>query len=420
MYQGTPKPTRSFAGSQRFSHSSAPRRTGPYRPSSHRGGPSRFSRGGSGPRRGPARGFIDVSFFVKKASVVTKIETPPQNSFADFHFPERLNQNLVRKGYTTPTPIQDKAIPFILEGRDLIGLAHTGTGKTGAFLLPLLQKLLANPKEQLLVVAPTRELAFQIDSEFREFSAGTGILSAVCVGGMPIYRQIRELRRNPQVVIGTPGRLDDLTNRKVFSYSMFGNIVLDEVDHMLDLGFIEPIRAMLAQLPATRQSLFFSATMPPRIRTLASSFLKNPVTVDITTGSTVDHVEQDIIRVKDSSKKYDELRTLLARPGFERVLIFCETKREVQKIADALVRDGLKAESIHGDKRQRERQRALLLFRELHVNILVATDVAARGLDIKNISHVINYTLPQTRDDYIHRIGRTGRGGKGGAAFTFV
>lgn len=383
----------------------------------------RFSggRGGGNKRRGNFGGNIDVSMFVKKAvNVAPEKAVEIKNAFADFDFCPELKANLARKGFETPTPIQDQSIPAILKGRDIVGLANTGTGKTGAFLLPLIEKVFKDPSQKVLIIAPTRELALQIDNEFKLFAFGMKMYSAVCVGGMPIFRQMNDLRRNPHFVIGTPGRLKDLNDRRCINFSLFNNIVLDEVDHMLDMGFIDDIRNILNQIPAKRQSLFFSATMPARIRELVNQFVKDPFTAEIKSGKTSDNVEQDVIRVKDRSMKFNELKNLLGRPELAKVLIFSETKRDVEQLANDLIDNGFKAESIHGDKRQRERQRALTQFRTNIVTILVATDVAARGLDIKDITHVINYTVPQTYDDYIHRIGRTGRGNSKGTALTFV
>lgn len=383
----------------------------------------RFSggRGGGNKRRGNFGGNIDVSMFVKKAvNVAPEKAVEIKHAFADFDFCPELKANLARKGFETPTPIQDQSIPAILNGRDIVGLANTGTGKTGAFLLPLIEKVFKDPSQKVLIIAPTRELALQIDNEFKLFAFGMKMYSAVCVGGMPIFRQMNDLRRNPHFVIGTPGRLKDLNDRRCINFSLFNNIVLDEVDHMLDMGFIDDIRNILNQIPAKRQSLFFSATMPARIRELVNQFVKDPFTAEIKSGKTSDNVEQDVIRVKDRSMKFNELKNLLGRPELAKVLIFSETKRDVEQLANDLIDNGFKAESIHGDKRQRERQRALTQFRTNIVTILVATDVAARGLDIKDITHVINYTVPQTYDDYIHRIGRTGRGNSKGTALTFV
>lgn len=394
-------------------------------PARHGGGGGsfrpRFGRGGGNKRRGGFGGNIDISMLVKKASGQVK-EKPVEikHSFADFDFVQELKTNLDRKGFNTPTPIQDQSIPVILKGRDIVGLANTGTGKTGAFLLPLIEKAFKDDSQNVLIIAPTRELALQIDSEFKLFAFGMRLYSAVCVGGMPIYRQMNDLRRNPNFVIGTPGRLKDLSDRKCVDFSTFSNVVVDEVDHMLDMGFIDDIKILLNQLPKKRQSLFFSATMPARIRDLVGQFATDPITVEIKSGKTSENVDQDVIRVKDHSMKFQELKNLLGRPELEKVLIFSETKRDVERLTNDLIGHGFKAESIHGDKRQRERQRALTQFKSNVVNILVATDVAARGLDINNITHVINYTIPQTYDDYIHRIGRTGRGDNKGMAFTFV
>jgi superfamily II DNA/RNA helicase len=342
------------------------------------------------------------------------------NSFADFEFCDELKVNLKKRGFTIPTPIQDQAISHILDGRDVVGLANTGTGKTGAFLLPLINKAFQNRSEKVLIIAPTRELAIQIEDEFRQFSWGMRLFSAVCVGGSPIFKQINNLKRNPNFVIGTPGRLKDLSERNLIKFGSFNNIVLDEVDRMLDMGFVDEIRAILNQLPSTRQSLFFSATMPPKIRDLVSRFLNNPITVEVKTGETAKNVEQDIVRVRDKAIKFNQLQELLLQEDLKKVLIFIETKTEVDKITQNLISEGFKAESIHGDKKQYQRQNALRLFKNNSINILVATDVAARGLDIKDVSHVINYTVPQTYDDYIHRIGRTGRGQSKGKALTFV
>ncbi|MFA6492627.1 MAG: DEAD/DEAH box helicase [Patescibacteria group bacterium] len=363
---------------------------------------------------------IDISRFIKKATENNGTEKEViKNSFADFKFVPEIEKNLKVKSYTIPTPVQDQTIGHILEGRDIIGLASTGTGKTGAFLLPMINKTFKDRSQKVLIIAPTRELAFQIANEFHSFSFEMKIFSALCVGGMPIYKQIANLKRQPQFVIGTPGRLKDLHKRNLINYSQFQNIILDEVDRMLDMGFVNEIREILEQFPKVRQSLFFSATMPPKIRTLTEEFLQNPITVSLNIGQTACNVDQDIVRASES-EKFDKLREILSQSNFEKVLIFSETKRGVEKLTTNLISKGFKAESIHGDKRQGQRQRALNQFKNNEVTILVATDVAARGLDIKDISHVINYTIPQTYNDYIHRIGRTGRANSKGAALTFV
>ena len=364
--------------------------------------------------------FIDPTRFVSKADTRVEEKVEVKHAFNDFNFCPELKTNLNKRNYVTPTPIQDQAIKHILEGSDLVGLANTGTGKTAAFLLPLIDKVNRDRNQKVLIIAPTRELALQIESELHQFSWGMRIFFATCVGGMPAGKQIANLRRNPNFVIGTPGRLKDLGGRGLIKFNTFNNVVLDEVDRMLDMGFVDEIRQFLSQLPTERQSLFFSATIPPRIRELVASFAKNPVTISVSTGQTAKNVEQDIVKIPSREQKFDTLTDLLNDPKLSKVLIFSETKRDVEKLAVALTRGGFKAESIHGDKRQGQRQRALASFKNHQVDILVATDVAARGLDIKDVTHVINYTIPKTYEDYIHRIGRTGRGNKLGKALTFV
>lgn len=363
---------------------------------------------------------IDINKFIKKTIDQPQIiEKKAKNTFADFGFVPELTKNISLKKFESPTPIQDQSISHVMCGRDLIGLANTGTGKTGVFLWPMINKAFKDHSQKVLIIAPTRELAQQIANEFHSYSFGMRVFSALCVGGLPIHKQIINLQRNPQFIIGTPGRLKDLYKRNKINYSQFQNIVLDEVDRMLDMGFINEIREILQKIPANRQSLFFSATMPPKIRSLAEDFLKNPVTVSINAGQAACNVDQDIIRANDA-EKFGKLQGVLSQEGFKKVLIFSETKRGVEKLTNNLISGGYKAVSIHGDKRQGQRQRALDQFKNNEITILVATDVAARGLDIKDISHVINYTAPQTYDDYIHRIGRTGRGSAKGIALTFV
>lgn len=363
---------------------------------------------------------LDISRFIQKSSPLEQRKIEIKNSFADFDLSQELKNNLKKRNYITPTPIQDQAINYLLKNRDLIGLASTGTGKTAAFLLPLINKVFKNREEKVLIIAPTRELAIQIENEFRQFSWAMQIFSAVCVGGSPIYKQINNLKRNPNFVIGTPGRLKDLSERNLINFASFKNIVLDEVDRMLDMGFIDDIKGILDKMPSEKQSLFFSATLPPRIRELIQKFLRDPITIEISTGRTAENVDQDVVRVRDKAMKFNQLQELLSEPELKKVLIFSETKREVEKLAITLVKEGFKAESIHGDKKQHQRQRALNAFKDGYTKILVATDVAARGIDVKDITHVINYTVPQTYDDYIHRIGRTGRCDKKGCALTFV
>jgi len=382
---------------------------------------NRFGRPTHGRKKRPAERELDFTQFVKKAILTTEVEVyNPKHRFADFEIHSKLKANVAAKGYVHPTPIQDGVIPHILEGRDVIGIANTGTGKTAAFLLPLIHKTFKHKTEKVLIIVPTRELALQIEDELRVFSRGSGLNSALCIGGAHIAEQLRSLARNPSFVIGTPGRLKDLIERKKLDLSGFGNIVLDEVDRMLDMGFINDIKYLVALMQSPRQSLFFSATMPREIAELAKKFLNDPVTIAIKSRATSENVDQDIIHVAPREDKLEVLHNLLLKPEFQKVLIFGRTKHGVDKLAHRLEDRGFKADSIHGDKSQSQRQRALRRFSQDEISILVATDVAARGLDIPDVTHVINYELPENYEDYIHRIGRTGRGNKKGNALTFI
>lgn len=384
----------------------------------------RSSQGGfrGRPSRGPKRQTIHPSKFISQAK--TGPATPPYeatNQFKDFALNTNLQHNLEQSGYTMPTAIQDQALVPALEGKDIIGLASTGTGKTAAFLLPIIEKLYANKTlNSVLIMAPTRELAQQIDEEFKKFARGMSLYSAVCVGGTSLDKQIRELRRGPHIIIGTPGRLKDLLNRRNLRLGAVDVFVLDEADRMLDMGFLPDIKTIAAQIPKIRQTLCFSATITPPIQSLLQDFMQDPVTVSVRSGVTSDHVEQDVIEARDKTHKLELLQELLRKSDFEKVLIFGETKFGVQRLANHLTSNDILAEAIHGNKSQAQRQRALRAFRDDKVKVLVATDVAARGLDITDVSHVINYDQPGTYDDYVHRIGRTGRAGKAGKALTFI
>jgi len=375
------------------------------------------ARGARRPQQGQ---FIHPSKFVNKTIITEETETfVPEHQFTDFAIDESLKRTIISKGYATPTPIQDKAISHILKGSDLVGIANTGTGKTAAFLIPLINKVLHDPKTQVLIVVPTRELAIQIESELRGFTKGMKIFSVCCVGGASINPQIQALRYKNQFVIGTPGRLKDLIERKKIRLSDYNTIVLDEADRMLDMGFINDMRYVMAGMPTPRHTLFFSATLSSEIEKLISEFLKNPVRVSVKTGDTAKNVDQDVVKVEESGK-LDVLHDLLTQKEFSKVLIFGRTKHGVEKLSKMLLARGFKAESIHGNKNHSQRQRSLASFKNNQVQILVATDVAARGLDIPDVSHVINYDLPMTYEDYVHRIGRTGRGEKKGKALTFI
>jgi superfamily II DNA/RNA helicase len=365
---------------------------------------------------------IDPNKFINKA-VAPLEEAPfePEHKFIDFGFDKRLQFNVESHGYELPTPIQDGAIPPVLSGRDLIGLANTGTGKTAAFLLPTIQRMLQHQAKRCLILIPTRELAIQIEEEFRMFAKGLGLYATLVVGGASINRQLDSLKRRPQFIIATPGRLKDLLENYGLKLDEFDVLVLDEADRMLDMGFIRDIRAIMSYIRDDRQTLFLSATITPDIEQLITTILKDPVTVSVRKGETSDHVEQDVIRI-DGGKpaKEEKLVELLQEPEFTKVLIFGETKWGVQRLADRLNKRGLKVAAIHGNKSQPQRQKALNDFKAERVQALIATDVAARGLDIPNVSHVINYDAPKQYEDYVHRIGRTGRAGQMGKALTFV
>ena len=362
---------------------------------------------------------LDVSQFVKKAQFQEEIAYSPKYQFSDFLISDQLKRNITEKGYTTPTPIQDQAIPEILLGRDVVGLANTGTGKTAAFLIPLINKVYFNRSQRVLIVAPTRELAMQIDEELQGFTKDMQIFSALCIGGVNINAQIRNLRRNPHFVIGTPGRLNDLEQQGKVRYYSFNNIVLDEVDRMLDMGFIRDIRYIIGKLPERRHSLFFSATIPDAVRGIMQQFLRNPVTITIQTQLTSQNVNQDIIKTQ-GKPKIEVLHDLLIQEGFDKVILFGRTKWGIEKLSKLLLDRGFKVAAIHGNKNQSQRQRALDMFKSNKVQVLLATDIASRGIDVPDVTHVINYDMPGSYEDYIHRIGRTGRANKIGTALTFV
>lgn len=363
---------------------------------------------------------IQAVRFANKSNTEVSADYIPQHKFEDFPIEEQLKKNILFKNYSCPTPIQDKAIPVILEGKDIIGIANTGTGKTAAFLIPLIQKVFKNRNEKVLIVVPTHELALQINQELIYFARGMGIQSALCVGGMNMFRQKNELRRNVNFVIGTPGRLKDLIQRNFLHLFQFTNVVLDETDRMVDIGFINDIKYFISLLPKNRQSLFFSATVSGKVKEILEAFVQNPITISVKKQDIIENIDQDIIKIANKAKKIDQLHDLLIKEGFDKVLIFGRTKWGVQKLSDDLIRRGFKAGAIHGNKRQNQRQKTLDQFKKDEIKILLATDVASRGLDIPDVSHVINYDMPATYEDYIHRIGRTGRANKKGTALTFV
>jgi superfamily II DNA/RNA helicase len=381
-------------------------------------GNSRF--GGS--KRGFNRGVkIDPAKFVNKAIAAEDptIATDTNCKFNDFEIVAQLKKTIADKGYVTSTPIQSLAIPQLLKGVDVVGIADTGTGKTAAFLVPLINKVIKNPRAKVLIVSPTRELAAQTDQEFKSLAKGLRMYSVCCVGGASLGRQMSELRYQNNFIIGTPGRLKDLIDRGRIKLAEFSTVVLDEADRMLDMGFINDMRFLMAGMPKDRQTLFFSATLSYEIEKMIGEFLNNPVRISIKSRATSKNVEQDVVKVAGRNKA-EILRELLVKEEYSKVLVFGRTKHGVENLSKTLVKNGFKAESIHGDKNYSRRVKALEMFKKDQIQVLVATDVAARGLDINGVTHVINFDLPQTYEDYIHRIGRTGRGTAYGKALTFI
>jgi ATP-dependent RNA helicase RhlE len=343
-------------------------------------------------------------------------------SFSDLSLSPSLLDALVAEGYTTPTPIQSQAIPFILAGRDLCGIAQTGTGKTAAFALPILHRLAGRtgPRRRgacrVLVLSPTRELASQIADSFRTYGAGLPLSTTVVFGGVPLGAQQRRLAAGVDILVATPGRLLDLIDRGALTLSHVETLVLDEADRMLDLGFIHALKRIAKLLPPHRQNLLFSATMPPAIAALAADYLVDPVKVAVApAATTVERVEQSVVFVP-SERKRELLASLLRDPRFERVLVFTRTKHGADRVVRHLASAGIEAAAIHGNKSQPQRERALAGFRSGDGRVLVATDIAARGIDVDGVSHVINFELPNVPEDYVHRIGRTARAGAAGTA----
>lgn len=380
------------------------------------------TRSSQAPRRsGPGKQYINPAKLVRAAKVVViEDEFVPLNKFTDFPLDDLLQQNIAAKGYITPSPIQDQTIPIGLKGRDIVGIANTGTGKTAAFVIPIIQQIIEDPRKRALIIAPTRELAQQIEVECRDFGKGTGLKGAVLIGGSSMSMQLRDLRERPNVIIGTPGRLKDHVERGSLPLDMFNIVVLDEVDRMVDMGFITDIRFLLGKLASPRQALFFSATIESKIESLIHSFMNDPETVSVKTGETSENVEQAIIEYQHTGEKFTKLHDLLIQQDVAKTLIFDDTQRSVERLSKELQERGFKADAIHGGKSQGHRERALKKFRDNQVNILVATDVAARGIDVADITHVVNFSMPNNYEDYTHRIGRAGRAGRIGYAITFV
>ncbi|MEY2665778.1 MAG: hypothetical protein RLZZ480_883 [Candidatus Parcubacteria bacterium] len=412
-----PRPAGDRPSFNRESSGGDRRRFGTRRPSSasrHSGGRS----GGGSKRKQPT---FDPSQYINKNPVDTtpEIVYTPKHTFRDFKLNKQIADNVLGLGIENPSPIQDQIIPLILEGKDVIGLAETGTGKTAAFLLPLIDKTMREKNQVTLILTPTRELALQIEVEFRKFGANLKQFSTTCVGGTNINPQLRALRRHNHFIIGTPGRILDLIDRKALKPGIITNVVLDEADRMLDMGFIHDMRKILAGVSKDRQTLFFSATMTDEAERLVNDFMRSPKTISVKKSDTTKSIAQDVVPY-EHAHKFDTLLALLSKDELKRVIIFGAMKHSVEKLAQELYKNGVKAESIHGNKSHGQRQRSLSAFKSGQARVLVATDVAARGIHVDNVTHVINYDLPNTFDDYVHRIGRTGRGTQKGQALTFV
>jgi ATP-dependent RNA helicase RhlE len=345
-------------------------------------------------------------------------------TFDELGLDPELVQAVKAEGYTTPTPIQVQAIPYVLQGRDVLGCAQTGTGKTAAFALPTLQRLAAStpggtPKIRCLVVTPTRELATQVGESFETYGRGLDLYVTVIFGGVGQDKQVKELRQGVDILVATPGRLLDLMNQRLVSLQAVEVLVLDEADRMLDMGFIHDVKKILTALPTQRQTLFFSATMPDEIESLVKSILKNPARVAVApVSSTAERVAQKVFFVHNGDKRA-LLVKLLEDPSVTRALVFTQMKHVANRVMEHLEKAGISSAAIHGNKSQSARERALDGFKDGSVRVLVATDVAARGIDVDQISHVINYDLPNVPETYVHRIGRTARAGKSGEAWSF-
>ncbi len=347
-------------------------------------------------------------------------------TFEQLHLIEPLLKALKTEGYTSPTPIQEQSIPALLRGKDLLGCAQTGTGKTAAFAIPILQMLYLEKRAdknikgiKALVLTPTRELAIQIDESFAAYGKYTGLKHLVVYGGVSQLPQTNALRNGVDILIATPGRLLDLIDQRYISLQQLQMFVLDEADRMLDMGFIHDVKKIIAKLPAKRQTLFFSATMPPEISRLSDTILTNPVKVEVTPQSTTAEKVEQAVYFVDKGNKRSLLIHLLKDGAITSALVFTKTKHGADKVAKELTRANIKADAIHGNKSQNARQNALSNFKSGRIRVLVATDIAARGIDVEDLSHVINFELPNIPETYVHRIGRTGRAGAAGIALSF-
>lgn len=365
---------------------------------------------------------IALNDLIKEASHAPKKNYQAQKSFKEMMLNTQLIDNLEKKNILYPTQIQEESFSHLIKGKNLIGIANTGTGKTAAFLIPIIEQLLEDRKGiQALVIVPTRELALQVEKEFKSLSLGMGLSASSFIGGTNLKQDIARLKGNQHLIIGTPGRLLDLLNQGFLRLSKTSTLVIDEFDKMFDMGFITDVKKLTQAMSSRKQTLLFSATIDNKQDGTIKKMIQSPVWIQVSSGkSTTDHISQNIIKVRSGENKLNLLKELIKKDGFEKILVFAETKRLVDKIAKKLNQSGVGCDQIHGNKSQNYRNIALNKFRTGDIKVLVATDVAARGIDVSDVSHVINYQIPSTLDSYIHRIGRTGRAGKSGNAYTFI
>lgn len=365
---------------------------------------------------------LDPKLFVKKAAPVAETKYVSARTINDLPIDNRIKNNLIAKGYARPTEIQDRTLEAILAKNDLLGIAQTGTGKTGAFLIPAINNLLGSkPANQILVVVPTRELAVQVQQEYDSIVKGLSMRSHCFIGGTSVGKDLALVRQPVHLVIGTPGRLTDLAKQGALRLSAFHTLILDEFDRLLDMGFSRDIQFIVKEMNNRQQTILFSATEEKNQRELIRDLLRQPVEVRVSNGKTTgDHIDQEIVRVAPGESKMGVLLRMVSDASFHKVIVFADTKHGVKAVTKKLHQSGVRADEIHGNKSQNYRLKALNDFKSGKIKVLVATDVAARGLDISEVTHVINFQQPRDFDSYIHRIGRTGRAGKGGKAFTFV
>lgn len=386
--------------------------------------PSPVARPNRGPRQVQKKkeSTLDPNLLVKKARPTGQQGFQSKTSFTSLNLAQGVLKNLKAKGYENMTNIQEQSVAALLDGRDLLGISNTGSGKTGAFLIPIIEHALQDTRQfTALIVTPTRELALQIEEEFKSLSKGMNLHSATFIGGTNINTDMKALSKKLHVIVGTPGRLLDLADRRLLKLNQVKTLVLDEFDRMLDMGFVNDVKKLVGAMTQRNQTMLFSATLEATQRNLINSLLNNPVEVKINSGVTTnENIEQGIIRVPEGKDKFVMLADLFKDKALEKVIIFTETKRLADKLSKKLNESGVKSGLIHGNKSQNFRNKTIEQFKSGQTRVLVATDVAARGIDVADVSHVINYQLPMTMDSYIHRIGRTGRAGKTGHAITFV